>query len=324
VIFNHRFDSNVEKLDLIYKNRFSYIKYIMPFYDGSKENVIPVYDSSEVFQGYIAQAFSSFYNEQHTHHIFIADDLFLNSKINEDNILNILDLDTDTSYIKSILNLTEISFQEWSHAIKGIAAFTNTCYKNVYCNCTKELPSYQDAIELFKRHNLVGFDLTVDNFIYKEGNLSLKEKINKLFGIDKNRYRFKFDMMCNNRLFQTLYEEVKQKGKIAIPYPLAMGYSDFFVIPAKDIKRFSRLCGIFAAMRIFVEIAIPTAMVLSCKKIKYECDSLLKGIVMWDYPEPGVELYNRFRGYLIDLDKEMAAASNVLYYHPIKLSKWKS
>lgn len=57
-----------------------------------------------------------------------------------------------------------------------------------------------------------------------------------------------------------------------LKYPLFKAYSDFLIIDRASMKEFSRLSGVFAAMNIFVETAIPLAMVLACKTIKYEKD----------------------------------------------------
>jgi len=83
IIFNHRYDDNLEKLDRIYKNRFSNVYYIMPFYDGPRLDVIPVYENSFCFQGYVAQALASFYMRDCTHYVFIGDDLLLNPNLNQ-------------------------------------------------------------------------------------------------------------------------------------------------------------------------------------------------------------------------------------------------
>lgn len=56
IIFNHRYDDNIKKLKRIYRGRFSEIRFIVPFYDLSDEDVIPVFESSYNFQGYLAQA----------------------------------------------------------------------------------------------------------------------------------------------------------------------------------------------------------------------------------------------------------------------------
>ena len=43
VIFNHRFDRNLPALRKIYGERFAGIRFLVPFYDGSDADVIPVY-----------------------------------------------------------------------------------------------------------------------------------------------------------------------------------------------------------------------------------------------------------------------------------------
>ena len=55
VIFNHKFEQNINLLRKIYDGRFSNIFFILPFYKGNDEDVISVYESSYSFQGYIYQ-----------------------------------------------------------------------------------------------------------------------------------------------------------------------------------------------------------------------------------------------------------------------------
>ena len=89
IIYNHRYDKNIEPLEQIYAGRFSYIYHIVPFYDGQKENVIPVYESSFYFEGYIAQCFQHLKDKGFTHYFFVADDLMLNPLITEQNLFEI-------------------------------------------------------------------------------------------------------------------------------------------------------------------------------------------------------------------------------------------
>ncbi len=51
IIYNHQYNKNIDILERIYKGRFSHIYHLIPFYQGDKENVIPVYDASLYFQG---------------------------------------------------------------------------------------------------------------------------------------------------------------------------------------------------------------------------------------------------------------------------------
>ncbi len=86
IIHNHRYDANISRLDEIYKNRFSYIFHLVPFYNGDKNNVITVYENSHYFQGYVVQAYERLTTEGNFNHfIFIGDDLILNPQININN-----------------------------------------------------------------------------------------------------------------------------------------------------------------------------------------------------------------------------------------------
>ena len=74
VVYNHRFDKNIGRIRELYANRFSYVYHVMPFYDGNEPDVIPVFDSSYCFSGYIAQAYSHLRNDGFTH-FFIVDSI---------------------------------------------------------------------------------------------------------------------------------------------------------------------------------------------------------------------------------------------------------
>ena len=90
-IFNHQYEKNIAKLREIYGDRFSTIRYLSPFstYNDDQE-VIPVYETSINFQGYIAQSFKFLPNDC-DYYIFCADDLLLNPDFNENNIIDRLD-----------------------------------------------------------------------------------------------------------------------------------------------------------------------------------------------------------------------------------------
>ena len=104
-----------------------------------------------------------------------------------------------------------------------------------------------------------------------------------------------------------------------IPLPLVEGYSDFIVIPGAAWKYFAYLCGVFAAMNLWVDTAVATALVLSCLKIKTECDHNLHGVELWgsDQNKPEDDFRCDFDAFLTDFP------NNQLYLHPIKLSRWR-
>jgi hypothetical protein len=104
-----------------------------------------------------------------------------------------------------------------------------------------------------------------------------------------------------------------------LSYPLIGSYSDIFIISANSIKEFCRYCGIFAATDLFVELALPTALVLSSDEIVTEKDLDLQGKPLWTN-----ENYQELEKYGYSLSKLLSDfPPKYIYLHPIKLSKWK-
>lgn len=102
-------------------------------------------------------------------------------------------------------------------------------------------------------------------------------------------------------------------------YPLVGAYSDIFLVTADCMQDFCTYCGAFAATNLFVEIAIPTALVLSSNHIKYNKDVKLAGGAMWS--DADMEFLKAYNNKLDELIKNYP--SDKFYLHPIKLSKWK-
>ena len=107
IIYNHAHNENIEIIERIYKDRFSNIYHLVPFYKGGKTNVIPVYESSFHFQGYVNQGFKSFFREDYTHYLFAADDLILNPGINESNYTGHFKLNSKTCFLPGFITLHE-------------------------------------------------------------------------------------------------------------------------------------------------------------------------------------------------------------------------
>ena len=93
-----------------------------------------------------------------------------------------------------------------------------------------------------------------------------------------------------------------------LKYPLVRAYSDILLLPAEAMPKFANYCGAFSATRLFVELAVPTAMVLAADNIKTADDVKLKPGAPYDH-----SLQKLLNNY----------PSDKLYLHPIKLSQWK-
>lgn len=277
IIYNHRYDKNIEILERLYSQRFSNIFHLMPFYDGDRENVISVYENSYYFQGYISQGLDKYFDEKYSHYFFIADDLMINPLINENNYIEYFNLDKKTSFISGFITLHERK-KFWPRVREAYEYKPDKRGLEII----NELPSYGEAIERFDKFNL------------------------------------KIQPLSVNQIYRNVTHSISKESIYELSYPLVGSYSDIVVISADYIKQFCHYCGVFAASDLFVELAIPTALVLAVEKIVTEKDLCLQGKALWtsdDYEE--LTQYNKNLTLLLsDFPK------NYLYLHPVKLSEW--
>lgn len=300
IVFNHRYDRNIPVLEKIYSSRFSSIFFLVPFYDGNQPNVIPVYESSHYFQSFFAQGYHRFFQPSFTHYIFVGDDCILHPAINQHNLDTTMGLPEGADFLPEIIELHKIKGDPWWHAFKGVDFFNNRKGAEI----RKELPSREDAVAKFKEHGVDVQPLTRQN----------------IFGAKKPRTQKWWQYFAFSRFhYDVKWRKYKKQGRVELPYPIAGSYSDVLVITKESIFDFCRYCGILAAAGLFVEIAIPTALLLSANKIAGEKDLRLKGKALWT-PEEIAEVETLFGRSLKSL---MAGfPEGQLFYHPIKLSKW--
>lgn len=292
VIFNHQYNRNLPALRALYNGRFSHIRFLVPFYRGTDTDVIPVFASSSTFQGYVAQGQRFFAADEFSHYVCVADDMLLNPRLDETNILAALKLGKEDAYIQELRPLTDVTFR-WPFLHMTLKA----CRFNNFVNALPELPSRQEAFERLAAHGTA-----VTTFGWKNLRLGHGGPL------------WKARSFLVNALF--LYGS---KGVRKVVYPLAMSYADFFVVPAVALPEFSHFCGVFAAMGIFVECALPTALALAARSIRKERDIELRGIEMFD-PDALAAFEQRYRNDFRSLLADFPA--DALYIHPIKLSRW--
>jgi hypothetical protein len=311
IIYNHRYDRNIDIIENIYKARFSYIYHLIPFYNGVKSNVIPVYDNSLYFQGYLAQGLSKYYKSDFENYVFIADDLLLNPRINEGNYKDYFNLGLGTSFISNI-----ISLHEMKHFWPRIREAFDFRIKIRGLEIENELPGYWEALERFKYFNL------------QIKALGYKQLVRQPGSTFKSWVKF----LSNRNQDLKLYISGKILGRtFNLRYPLAGSYSDICIISSDSIRAFCHFCGVFAAARLHVEIAIPTSLILSASYIITEKNLRLRGKALWpdgwnrlhgenDLAYNDYEELKPFNNSLYTLLNNFP--EGYLYLHPIKLSKW--
>ena len=170
------------------------------------------------------------------------------------------------------------------------------CYTS-FVNSAPELPSRDEAIERLASHGvkITSFGLKTLRF----GQGSWWQKLRAL---------------AEGTWF--LYGT---KGVRQVMYPLAMSYSDFFVVPAAVLPEFGHLCGVFTAMGVFVECAIPTALAFAAESMRLEGSSDWRGKEIFDLDDLAA-FERQYDNNLPTLLADFPA--DTLYIHPIKLSRW--
>lgn len=313
-VFNHKFDKNIDILEKLYSNRFSYIFHLVPFYKGNKDNVIPIYENSHYFQGYFAQGLKHYFNEDFEHYFFIGDDLILNPAINENNYKEYFKISETSAFIPEVLSLHNLSNNETLRflPVKTITGRTKKWhwwrvrqlvkeYEHAAYGVTndKEIPTYEQAEAIIKKH---GYDIKPFNYYDVYGGF---------FPLSSATARFVFNL---NSYFK------KFKAK----YPVVGSYSDIVIVPKTAVKTFCHYCGVFATNRLFVELAIPTALLLSCEEVCTEPALGKRGSIYWTYIPKEVEQFEKdmkqFNNSIGQLMQRFP--EDKLYIHPIKLSRW--
>ncbi len=303
IVFNHRYDKNIPVLKQLYAGRFSHIYFLVPFYNGTDPSVIPVYESSHYFQSFFAQGFHRFFKEEFTHYIFVGDDCILNPAINESNFLEQTGLPQDADFIPDLIELhRQNNADAWWHSFKGIDFFDNRKGAEV----RRELPSREQAMSRFEQHGVSIQPVTKKN-IFGTRTPSGKKKLQHLL-FKEYHWRIKW--------------KIYRKGsRVELPYPVVGSYADILIVTKKSIADFCRYCGLMAATGLFVELAIPTALLLASERVVQEKELRLRGLALWS-PGDIAALEEKHHASLRHLLSHFPQEQ--LFYHPVKLSKWKN
>ncbi len=288
VVFNHRFEGNLPLLRTLYRGRFSTVRFLVPFYRGEDPDVVPVFESSATFQGYFAQAQRQLAAEGVSHYVFVADDLLLNPAIHEGNLHLYFHLRPGGGYTKYLEPFSSLT-SRWTHFNRTLRALRF----DEFVNARAELPSRAEAAARLAAHGLTVQPLGWRNLETAPGPW---------------RHRVKE--------WLTAFWLLRRRQEV---YPLLMGYADLLVVPAAAMPEFCHLCGVFAAMGIFVECAAVTALALAAEHLSLERDLDERGLELWSDADRQT-FWESHRGRLSDLLENFPV--HTLYVHPVKLPHW--
>lgn len=303
VIFNHRFDKNLPLLRKIYGERFSEIRFLMPFYDGTDSDVIPVYESSWQFQGYLIQAYEKLKDIPCSHYLFIGDDLIIRPDFNEINFISQMNMNGKKFLSLPFTPLNSPNKFRWYWTAGSSKPFydSSTSWRNSIYNYDEAMAKFNDFFGAKYKENY-------DEAFFGNPN----EPGVTIFGSWNEAKGF---VSLANYFITT------NGNTLHIPYPMACGgvCSDIFCIDKENLLEFSRLCGVFSAMNMFVEIATPTAAVLTFKREEVTFISKESALILWGNDR--IVFENKYENDLNRLYGEWQ--ENLLFVHPVKLSRWK-
>lgn len=299
VIYNHRYDENISRIERIYSCRFTYLYHVMPFYDGDKSNVLSVYESSYQYQSYVAQAYQQIKRSEakcvYSHFFVVADDMIINPNINEDNLFEYTGIGVDECYIISVRDISKEKYP--------MSQFHTISSFNVKIGGEK-IPTYDEAIERMRAYGCI------EHFAFRWSQLAqhLAHLLISLFGTRK-KYQVKMILKVLKMFF------LRKK----FSYPIVWGGCDCLLLTESVMSTFCTYCGVFAASELFVEFAIPTALILSTRKIITSDDIRLSCIAQL-YMVNEAAFCEKYRYSLTSLLEDYP--KDVFFIHPIKLSKW--
>lgn len=303
IIYNHNYEKNYESLQEIYATRFSQIFHLIPFTSRIEDNVIPVYGNSFFFGSYISQAAQILLKTSADFFFFAADDILLNPSINEDNVHYFFGVEENRAYLPYFTDLgTQQSF--WLRSVDAI----NWEQKKRGLEVEKMLPTIDIWKERFADLN---FSNTISiKSLIRIGSLGFRSA-------DKNTHRIiwagkKLILIFINLFlnFKLIFKWILRRGRPV--RPLVGGYADVFIVPKKYFLGFSRLLGVLSSLELHVELAIPTSLAMQ-HGLQFSTNHELMAIG---------ETQNPFK-FWDTVNSRFAFTNQVLYLHPVKLSKTK-
>lgn len=320
VVFNHRYDQNIPKLLDLYRGRFERITFLVPAYTGDRPDTVGVLENAGCFQGYFWQALDRLRESRCRHYLLVGDDAILSPHVDARTLPGLLGLDERTGWIKSMTAATAGSFK-W---LNGTGAIRCVNRDPGIARYRALLPDDAAWEARLARHGIsAGRDFTLDNLRANPSAAPVNQA---------RRFRWYRGLLGDAATLLLPPDLVRRLAASRIPVasrlargslrrrtlevPLVTAYSDVVVVPGSALEEFARLCGVFAAMNLFVEVALPTALALSVERIRTEDDTGQRGRELWDASEVAA--------LEAACDRSVARLPRDTFYtHPVKLSRWR-
>lgn len=317
ILYNHNYEKNIELLFKLYRPHFSAIRQLMPFYRGDRDDVISVFGNSFIFHSYIAQARRELEQMPCDDILIIGDDLLLNPELHEFNIHSQLNISPGAFYIDRVENICK---GEYSRPLDEADNFSCTP-PGLDQSANRWVPSYDEAFDILRSKGLI------DSRRLRKYKPFYPLFLRPLLG---GGHAYKNYKIFKARVYHFLKMLRYRIKPTTFAYPCVFGYSDLVLIPKEKLDLFCRYLETFATWGMFVEMAIPTAMMLMpdtevCHADKHPYKT---GNVWYPFNPKHYrlisttidELLRACDGDIARLPEEFPR--EYLYLHPVKLSRF--
>jgi hypothetical protein len=323
IIFNHPYPANVGKLKQIYASRFARVIFLMPLEQMNDADVFTVYRGAYTFHGFIADAWRLLSTIDAEFFVFAGDDVLINPAFGERELYERLYVDRFDGYIPHFRSLSVQSAQvgkNFDDETANLAAeagdlwfWTERVLSRMHpamsvlfgSGCAaawRYLPSSKEALNRFAAFGMAALT-SPDNAPEAPENFALR--------LARRTRRAIRSRLCGSQ------RDPLARLRQDLPYPMAYGVSDFFVVRSDALMKFSRYCGTLAALDIFVEAAIPTALVLACDKLGTGSDTSLH--CRWTWTGSNVHVGVQAAADYATICREFD--DHLLFIHPVKFSQ---
>lgn len=285
ILFNHPFPKNINKLRAIYADRFDDIIFLMPVVEVDDPAVVTVYRGGFNFHGHVADSLEVLRARDSDLYLFCQDDLLLHPALTPDDFWRDAGFDRHDGFIPEPESFSGPGRENWpwnDRVLSRISDPTSLLYGGGVEAFTKHLPPADEARRRFERH-----------------------------GIMASAY----PKAWPNPDRGGLLGRTPRGTPGMLPYPLAVGFSDFFALRRDALPSVGRYLGLFAAMDLFVEVSIATAMILGCEALATLADTPWQVHIDWTDRETLARTAPRDLATVYD-----GFSETLLYTHPVKLS----
>ena len=327
---NHPFPENLPLLRRIYADRFTAVRFLIPFERSDAPDVITVYRGSYVHAAYITDARAELAALDCDYYLVIHDDVLLNPQIREGNFLETFTLEPDDGFIPTVTGAPPaMGSWVWYYGMIAKLLFPKSILfgGGVEPGKLKQyLPSFDRVREAMEAANVwpaLAVQLDESNVVGIEtadtpSRLLFHGYAEPLASSDAQQAVDARSLRLEQELIATMAQALRARPRepvdgetlmVPLPLPLAAaGYAtDFYILPRSGLDDFCHYMGVAAAANLFVEVIAPTLLFACCDRVRTGHDL---GLDFTGFDEP------RRPEWLLH-DKAAAI-------HPFKLSAIKS